>query len=146
MNDEYKVPMKINGALKGEIILTREESERYEEELIGFCLMLRLDKYGRKIPDCFNLVQVPSRPTRELKTVKDFNFDNVNYSLSVMHNKAMRFGAITARDRIRLEAKRWIKHYYTEAEIWHRPLNDMEKHIIDWIKHFFNVKEEELTR
>lgn len=55
------------------------------------------------------------------------------------------YSTICFPDQLREEAIKWVKHIYNDARLEHRPLNDKDKHEIDWIKHFFNLTDEEIT-
>ena len=76
----------------------------------------------------------------DLKTMKDLHY---------FYNEDMDNYSLIDADKIRQEAIKWVKHYRKEAEIVSK---DSTRNIElsglvaigEWIKHFFNLTEEEL--
>jgi len=76
--------------------------------------------------------------TEELKTLKDIPFItdiHLNTASDLIHSNDLRQEAIKWIKELDSEAKenRYVKHNYLCLQ-----------HTIDWIKHFFNIKESDL--
>jgi len=66
---------------------------------------------------------------KNLKSLKDLIFDSINV------NKDYQTGIIR-EDEIKAEAVKWVK--FKEDDV------SMREEVKDWIKHFFNITEDDL--
>ena len=67
----------------------------------------------------------------ELKTLQDLNINKTGKTM------------IVPMDILRAEAVKWVKEIQPEALLNIKDVKD--NMIVDWIKHFFNLKEEDLA-
>ena len=87
----------------------------------------------------------------ELKTLKDFDYSVVStIGCRAYKGRVEDLKDITQKvsiDELRQEAIRWIKGFQKEEVryICGEPLYPIQDDLMTWIKHFFNITEEELN-
>ncbi len=86
----------------------------------------------------------------KLKTLKELIPEDVNYSLNPKNNVLMRSGALTARDRIKLEVIKWIKLVnsgeFTFLESGESLLASEAGAITQFLKERFNIIEKDIEK
>jgi hypothetical protein len=81
----------------------------------------------------------------DLKTLKDFEFDDDGYFIN---------DGVSDKDRLRQEAIKWVKKYINQKKNWQLFFyneedldnwnNIVSEPTVRWIKHFFDLSEDEL--